>query len=84
MSWRVVVISNRAKLDLQLGYLVVRAEVTKKVHLSEISVLLIEHTGVSLTAALLTVTEKQFNGMETIIGNNNSEVINGTERLVIL
>lgn len=53
MSWRVVVISTRAKLDLQLGYMVVRGERTTKVHLDEISVLLIESTEVSLTAALL-------------------------------
>lgn len=53
MSWRVIVISTRAKLDLQLGYMVVRGERTTKVHLDEISVLLIETTQVSLTAALL-------------------------------
>lgn len=53
MSWRTVVISTRAKLDLQLGYMVVRGERTTKVHLDEISVLLIETTEASLTAALL-------------------------------
>lgn len=53
MSWRTVVISTRAKLDLQLGYMVVRGERTIKVHLDEISVLLIETTEASLTAALL-------------------------------
>ena len=53
MSWRVVVISSRAKLDLQLGYMVVRGERTTKVHLGEMSVLLIESTEVSLTAALM-------------------------------
>ena len=26
MSWRIIVISKRAKLDLQLGYMVVRSE----------------------------------------------------------
>ena len=53
MSWRIVVISNRAKLDLQLGYLVVRGETVQKIHLSEISLLMIESTAVSLTVALL-------------------------------
>lgn len=53
MSWRIVVISSRAKLDLQLGYMVVRGERTTKVHLDEMSVLLIESTEVSLTAALM-------------------------------
>ena len=34
MSWRIVVISKRAKLDYQLGYLVVRNEEVTKIHLS--------------------------------------------------
>lgn len=49
MSWRVVVISKRAKLDYQLGYLVVRNESVTKIHLGEISTLLIESTAVSIT-----------------------------------
>ena len=53
MSWRVVVVSNSAKLDYQMGYLVVRQDTTTKIHLSEISVLLIESTAVSLTGYLL-------------------------------
>ena len=53
MSWRTVVISSSAKLDYQLGFLVVRMDAVKKIHISEISLLLIESTAVSLTAALL-------------------------------
>lgn len=53
VSWRIVVVTSSAKLDYQMGYLVVRKEVTTKIHLSEISILLIETTAVSLTAALL-------------------------------
>ena len=53
MSWRTVVVSSSAKLDYQLGYLVVRKDTTVKIHLSEISILIIESTAVSLTAALL-------------------------------
>ena len=53
MSCRTVVVSSSAKLDYQLGYLVVRKDVTVKVHISEISILIIESTAVSLTAALL-------------------------------
>jgi len=53
MSWRIVVISSRAKLDLKMNYLVVRGETLTKVHLSEISILMIESTAVSLTASLL-------------------------------
>lgn len=53
MSWRVVVVSNSAKLDYQMGYLTVRQDTTTKIHLSEISILLIESTAVSVTACLL-------------------------------
>ena len=53
MSWRIVVVSRRAKLDYKLNYLVVRGEETTRIHLSEISTLIVESTEVSLTAALL-------------------------------
>ena len=42
MSWRTIVISKRAKLDLQLGYMVVRSEEVTKIVLSEISTILIQ------------------------------------------
>lgn len=53
MSWRTVVISNNAKLDYQIGYLVVRGEKTTKIHLNEIGTLVIESTAVSMTSYLL-------------------------------
>jgi CRISPR-associated endonuclease Cas1 subtype II len=53
MSYQTVVISRSAKLDYSMGYLVVRQEGTKKIHMADISVLMIESTSVSLTAALL-------------------------------
>lgn len=61
MSWRTVVISKPSKLDLKLGYMVVRdSEQTIRVHLSEISVLLIEATNSSITTALLhALTERK-------------------------
>lgn len=59
MSWRIVVISNRAKLDFKLDYMVVRGTETTKVHLSEISILMIESTEVSLTVALLSELTKR-------------------------
>lgn len=59
MSWRTVVISNSAKLDYQLGFLVVRREDVVKIHISEISILIIETTAVSLTAALLSELMKK-------------------------
>lgn len=53
MSWRTVVVASSAKLDYQMGYLVIRKEEITKIHLSEISILIIENTAVALTAALL-------------------------------
>lgn len=53
MSWRTIVISSTAKLDYQMGFLVVRRDDVKKIHLGEIETILIESTSVSLTAALL-------------------------------
>lgn len=54
MSWRVVVISKPSKLDLRLGYLTVRdSETTVRVHISEISVLLVENAMTSITASLM-------------------------------
>jgi CRISPR-associated endonuclease Cas1 subtype II len=59
MSWRTIVISRRAKLDYQLGYMVVRNEEITKIHLSEISTVLVESTAVSLTASLLSELTKK-------------------------
>lgn len=59
MSWRTVVISNRAKLDLQMGYMVVRGEETVKIHLGEIGTLMVENTAVSLTVSLLAELTKR-------------------------
>lgn len=59
MSWRTVVISNSAKLDYQMGYLVVRARDTIKIHMSEISIMIIESTAVSITVALLSEMTKR-------------------------
>lgn len=53
MSWRVVVISNSAKLDYQMGYLVVRQEKTTKIFLNEIRTVMLETTAVSMTGTLL-------------------------------
>ena len=59
MSWRTIVISKRAKLDLQLGYMVVRGDEVTKIVLSEIGTLLIESTAVSLTTGLLAELAKR-------------------------
>lgn len=54
MSWRIVMISSNAKVDYKLDYLVVRTiDEVKRVHLSEVGVLILESTAVSLTAYLM-------------------------------
>ncbi len=54
MSWRIIVISKRAKLDTKMGYLVMRSEEeTKRINMDEISVLILENTAVSLTGCLI-------------------------------
>ncbi|MBR2412868.1 MAG: type II CRISPR-associated endonuclease Cas1, partial [Clostridia bacterium] len=60
MGWRTVVVTKASKLDLRMGYMVLRdSEGTVRVHLSEISVLILETTAVSLTAVLLNELTKQ-------------------------
>lgn len=58
MSWRTVVVTQNAKLDYQLGYLVIRGQDTHKIYLNEIAVLIIESTSVSLTTYLLNELSK--------------------------
>jgi CRISPR-associated endonuclease Cas1 subtype II len=54
MGWRIVSVSSVSKLDYKMDYLVVRnQEGAKRIHLSEISVLILESTAISLTAYLL-------------------------------
>lgn len=60
MGWRTVVVTKPAKIDLRLGYAVIRdVDTTVRVHISEISVLVIETTAVSVTAAVLAELTKQ-------------------------
>lgn len=53
MSWRTVIITTRCKLDLKMGYMVIRGEDTKRIFLDEVAVLLIENPAVSFTGCLL-------------------------------
>lgn len=56
MSFRTIVIKNRCKLEYSLNYLVCRTpETEKKVCLDEISTLIIQNTGVAITATLLSM-----------------------------
>ena len=58
MSFRTVVIENTAKLDYSMGFLVVRQEKMTKIHLSDITVLMVASTAVSLTGVLLAALTK--------------------------
>lgn len=55
MSWRAVVIENRAKLELKLSHLVVRQDGNKvrKIYLKDISHIIVNTTEASITFALL-------------------------------
>lgn len=53
MSWRTVIISNRCKLDLNMGYMIVRGENTKRIFIDEIGILMLENPQISMTGALL-------------------------------
>ncbi len=59
MSWRTVVVASRCKLDYKMGFMVIRAEETKKIFLDEVAVLLIENPAVSLTGCLLESSEAE-------------------------
>lgn len=60
MTWRTVVISQRAKLDLKMNHLVIRqGGSSNRVYIGEIALLIIESTAVSLTAALISELSKQ-------------------------
>lgn len=60
MSWRVVVVSSNAKVDYKMDYIVVRTtEEIKRVHISEISVLMLESTAISITAYAMCELLKQ-------------------------
>lgn len=53
MSWRTVIVTTRCKLDLKMGFMVIRGEDTKRIFLDEIALLLIENPAVSFTGCLL-------------------------------
>lgn len=60
MSWRIISISSISKLDYKLDYLIVRnRDETTRIHLSEISILMLESTAISLTAYLLRELERR-------------------------
>lgn len=59
MSWRTVVITNRCKLTYKNNYLIIRKEDSEMIHLSEIGILIIDSTQVSITTYLLAEIAKR-------------------------
>lgn len=53
MSWRTVIVSNQCKLSYKNNHLIVRKEDVSMIHLSEINLIIIESTQVSITSYLL-------------------------------
>lgn len=53
MSYRNVIITKRCKLDVKMGYLVIRDENVKRIFLDEIDMLMLENPAVSLTGCLI-------------------------------
>lgn len=51
MSWRTVVLTDRAKIDYSMGYMVVRGKEVHRIFMDDIETVLLESTAVSLTAA---------------------------------
>ena len=53
MSYRTVIVKNRGKLSYSLNYLIFRGEKELKIHLSEITSLIIQSTATVITTSLL-------------------------------
>lgn len=53
MSWRTIVISNKCKLSYKNNYMIIRNENLNMVHLSEINIVVIDTTLVSITTTLM-------------------------------
>lgn len=53
MSFRTVVVKNRAKIETRLSWLLIRGEEEKWIHLSEIGTLIIESTACAITTQAL-------------------------------
>lgn len=53
MSWRTVIISNKCKLSYKNNYLIIRNEDVQMIHLSEVNIIVIDSTQVSITTYLI-------------------------------
>ena len=70
MGWRTIVVNKNCKLSYKNDYLIVRSEELKMIHLSEISMIIVENGMVSITSYLINELAKilKQNGVE--IGQN--------------
>lgn len=59
MSFRTVVLTHRAKLNLHMGYIEIRDDDTKKIFLDDIDILVIESMAVSMTSSLISELMKK-------------------------
>lgn len=60
MSWRTVVVTGIAKIDYRLGYIVVRKKDSiSRIHIDEISILMVESTAISLTTTVISELSKK-------------------------
>ncbi len=60
MSWRTVVITERAKLDMRMGHIVVRSdEKALRINIDEVSVLIIENPAISITGCLISALSEK-------------------------
>lgn len=59
MAFRTVSISQRCKLSYSLNYLIIRGEEEKRIHLSEISKLILQSTQIFISSSLLSELSKR-------------------------
>lgn len=59
MSYRTVIITNKAKLSFKNNYMIVRNEEVTMIHLSEINIIVIDTTQVSITTYLISELSKR-------------------------
>ena len=59
MSWRTIIVSNKCKLSYKNNYLIIRNEEIQMVHLSEINIVVIDSTQVSITTYLISELSKR-------------------------
>lgn len=59
MSWRTIIVSNKCKLSYKNNYLIIRNNDIQMIHLSEINIIVIDTTEVSITTYLISEISKR-------------------------